>query len=441
MTPVELKMNWGFNSALFLKHYLALCNGLSRQILSRKKKFTSHIRCSKTETNQTKKEKMANQVQNQTVSKSTSWAVSVFHLLIVLEFFYMASPFAVYFYSVYGPGLNFVNSSPALAWLSSMFLPHIVVDTSSSILNQHNIVGSILFFGGFIAFCIGAGQVYYYKFAKKGPVLGGIYNFIRHPQYTSLAIGGLGLLLLWPRYIVLLSFVAMLFAYFFLAKIEERECEEKFGEAYLAYQDKTNMFFPFRIPLVNRLPSLPNSRLKKIPMIIALYLITSLVTVGLANGLKVWSINSLYAHYTKEAIYLSIVKLEKSSIKRMVKIALANPNIQARTEIEGIGSGTRFINYVLPANMDVSEIPMNPVRGARGEHFLPAAYKGSIYRIVFTEAKLRNRGETKAEEILLNTLKTEPVIEVLIDLSLGKIVDIKNPTATRNYEGIPVPIF
>ncbi len=112
---------------------------------------------------------MADQTQKHTAPKKTSWAVSVFYLLIVFEFFYMASPFAAYFYSVYGPGLNFMNSNPALAWVSSMFLPHIVVDTSSSLLNQHNIVGSILFFGGFLTFCVGAGQVYYYKLAKKEP--------------------------------------------------------------------------------------------------------------------------------------------------------------------------------------------------------------------------------------------------------------------------------
>lgn len=33
------------------------------------------------------------------------WASSVFYVLIAFEFFYMASPFAAYFYAVYGPGL------------------------------------------------------------------------------------------------------------------------------------------------------------------------------------------------------------------------------------------------------------------------------------------------------------------------------------------------
>ena len=34
------------------------------------------------------------------------WASFAFYVLIAFEFFYMASPFAAYFYAVYGPGLD-----------------------------------------------------------------------------------------------------------------------------------------------------------------------------------------------------------------------------------------------------------------------------------------------------------------------------------------------
>jgi protein-S-isoprenylcysteine O-methyltransferase Ste14 len=146
-------------------------------------------------------------------------SVVIFYLLIALEFFYMASPFAIYFYSVYGPGLNFLNANPVMAWLSSFFLPHIVFETSSGLLNLRNVLGAALAIIGFLAFCVGAGQLYYHKLARKGAVTGGIYNHIRHPQYLSFAICSLGVLLLWPRYIALIMFIAVLFAYYFLAKV------------------------------------------------------------------------------------------------------------------------------------------------------------------------------------------------------------------------------
>ena len=63
---------------------------------------------------------MSIQTRNGTATKRTFWTIAIFYLLIGFEFFYMASPFAIYFYSVYGPGLNSVNSNPTLAWLSSV---------------------------------------------------------------------------------------------------------------------------------------------------------------------------------------------------------------------------------------------------------------------------------------------------------------------------------
>lgn len=374
-------------------------------------------------------------------TKRTSWAVTIFYLLIVFEFFYMASPFAIYFYSVYGPGLNFINNTPTLAWLSSMFLPHIVIETSSVLLNQHNIVGAVLAVIGFLAFCIGTGQVYYYKFARKGPVLGGIYNIVRHPQYVSLAICSFGLLLLWPRHIVLLSFVAMLFAYYFLAKVEENECEEKFGEVYLKYKNKTNMFLPFRIPFINKLPGLPKSSLKRCLTIMMLYVVTSVVAIGLANGLKVWSLNSLYAIYSNDAVYISVVKMEKDNLGRIFKTALSNYEVQTRLEKDSDGASIKSINYVLPAKLYVSEIPMNPVEGAGNEHYLPMDYNKNFYKIVFTRAELRTHHEVIGKEILLNTVKTVPVLEVRIDLSQNRVTEIKNPPVITKYENIPVPLY
>ena len=352
----------------------------------------------------------------------------------------MASPFAIYFYSVYGPGLNFINNNPALAWLSSMFLPHIA-ETSSVLLNLHTVVGAILAMIGFLAFCIGAGHVYYYKIARKGAVTGGIYNFIRHPQYASLAICSFGLLLMWPRYIVLLSFTAILFAYYFLAKIEEIECEETFGEAYIAYKKNTGMFLPFRVPLIDQLPSLPKSGLKRYSVIITLYLVTSLAVIGLANRLNNWSLNSLYALYTKDIVYISVTKVERNTLERIVKIALKNPEVQARMEGSSGGASRKFINYILPVGLYVSEIPMNPIEGGHYEHYLPRDYDKNLYKIIFTRAELRNNNEMGGKDILLNTIKRAPVLEVQIDLPKNQVTEIKNPPTIVMYENVPVPLY
>jgi len=383
---------------------------------------------------------MSLQARKDSTTRRTFWAVAAFYVLVGFEFLYMASPFAIYFYSVYGPGLNFANNTPVLAWLSSAFLPHIVPETSSALLNLHNLVGGLLAFVGFVSFCIGAGQVYYHKLARKGAVTGGIYNLVRHPQYASLALCSFGLLILWPRYVVLLSFIAMVFAYYFLAKAEERECEKKFGQAYVEYKDKTNMFLPFRVPLVDTLPGLPKSGLKRYLAILTLYVLVSTVAIGVASGLKSWSLNSLYAQYSPDAAYISIGRIEEDTLQQIVEIALADSTVRARLESGQDGGSGKFINYVLPSEWYVAEIPMNPVEGVGGGHHYPTDYDKNLYKIVFTRAELRRGQDAEGKEILVNTRAREPVVEVWVDLLKNQVTEVRDISGVK-YENVPVPLF
>jgi protein-S-isoprenylcysteine O-methyltransferase Ste14 len=370
-------------------------------------------------------------------TKRTFWAVAAFYLLIAFEFFYMASPFAIYFYSVYGPGLNFINTNPTLAWLSSFFLPHAVVQTASTLVNLHNILGGILAVGGFLGFCIGAAQVYYHKLARKGAVTGGVYNFIRHPQYASLIVCSFGMLLLWPRFAVVLVFTAMLFAYYFLAKSEEQECAEKFGPAYVTYKNKTGMFLPFRIPLVDKLPALPKSGLKRLLAIAGLYLLTMAAGLGLAMGLKTLTVSSLYAVYQPDAAYVATAQLDNATIEQITRIALSDVEIQAR--LASAGKDAKFINYIVPAEWYVSEIPMNQASD-RG-HYSPADYDRNRYKIIFTQVKLRTNPDSEGKDILLNASQRTPIVEVWVDLAQNTVTEIKNPPTVIKYENIPVPVY
>ena len=383
---------------------------------------------------------MSEKIQKSSITKRTFWIVAVFYVLIAFEFLYMATPFAIYFYSVYGPGLNFINKYPALVWLSTVFLPHIVVETSSLLVNSHNIVGGVFFIIGFLGFCITAGQVYYYKFARKGVVTAGVYNFTRHPQYLSLAICSFGLLLLWPRFIVILPFLAMLFAYYFLAKLEEKECETKFGQAYIEYKNSTSMFLPIRLGLIDKLPRLPKSGFKRFLAMIALYVFTAAAAIALATGIRNWTINSLYALYSKDSVYISVAQVDGETLEQIVKIAISNHEVQSRLKNGAQGASTKFINYVLPNTWYVSEIRMNPVEGGRGHHF-PGDYDKNQYKIVFTRAEVRTSQEVEGKDILLNTVKRVPVVEVGIDLAQNQVIEIKDPPATVRYAGVPVPIY
>jgi hypothetical protein len=96
-------------------------------------------------------------------------------------------------------------------------------------------------------FLVCALQVYASKFLKTGPALKALYSVIRHPQYLSLAVSGVGLAILWPRFLVVVLWIGMVLVYYLLAKDEERRMLKQFPEPYQKYMESSGMFLPKRI--------------------------------------------------------------------------------------------------------------------------------------------------------------------------------------------------
>jgi protein-S-isoprenylcysteine O-methyltransferase Ste14 len=142
------------------------------------------------------------------------------YLAITLEMLFMVTPFALYYYSFYSPLLAGPSSLRPIAWLPTFFLPHLSTEILPSL-------GGVIFLLGLIGFFLSAFQLYYAKFRRRGIVQGGFYKPIRHPQYLFLGLAGLGLLIVWPRFILLLAYINMLWFYYLLARSEERRIEAR----------------------------------------------------------------------------------------------------------------------------------------------------------------------------------------------------------------------
>ncbi|MEX0960539.1 MAG: isoprenylcysteine carboxylmethyltransferase family protein [Burkholderiales bacterium] len=73
----------------------------------------------------------------------------------------------------------------------------------------------------------------------------GIYAHVRHPQYTGLflIVFGEGVVH-WPTILSVLAFLVILLAYTLLARREERQMLEQFGDEYRNYKRRVPMFFP-----------------------------------------------------------------------------------------------------------------------------------------------------------------------------------------------------
>jgi protein-S-isoprenylcysteine O-methyltransferase Ste14 len=75
--------------------------------------------------------------------------------------------------------------------------------------------------------------------ATEGP-----YGHIRHPQYAGFVLIMFGFLLQWPTLLTLAMFPVLAYMYLRLARREEREVEDEFGDTYRRYAAATPAFFP-----------------------------------------------------------------------------------------------------------------------------------------------------------------------------------------------------
>lgn len=75
----------------------------------------------------------------------------------------------------------------------------------------------------------------------------GVYGIVRHPQYTGifLAIFGEGIVH-WPTIFSVVMFPIIVAAYALLARREEEQMIEQFGDRYREYRRRTPMFLPHR---------------------------------------------------------------------------------------------------------------------------------------------------------------------------------------------------
>ena len=102
-------------------------------------------------------------------------------------------------------------------------------------------ITSLAFIAAIILMGIGFGQIH----RSHGElVTDGLYAYVRHPQYTALFVLIASLLIQWPALLSWLMAPVLFVTYLRLARREESEMIEKFGEIYVAYRAVTPSFLP-----------------------------------------------------------------------------------------------------------------------------------------------------------------------------------------------------
>lgn len=78
-----------------------------------------------------------------------------------------------------------------------------------------------------------------HRLATTGP-----YARVRHPQYIGFVLIMTGFLLQWPTIVTLAMFPVLVFMYWRLARREEEDAREAFGDAYRRYEENIPAFLP-----------------------------------------------------------------------------------------------------------------------------------------------------------------------------------------------------
>lgn len=400
------------------------------------------ISLTKQDVTQLKKILVWNNMENQHKSNLTRgafWASAGFYGLIAFEFFYMFSPFAVYLYGVYSPVLDLLAFSESTSWLIAFFMPHIARETTSFLITWHEWIGMTLFMGGLSAFLVGAGQVYWNKLKKRGAVVKGIYRNIRHPQYLALMISSFGMVLIWPRYLVMFGFVTICCAYYLLARLEEKICLKSFPE-YDAYRERTGMFLPRGFERWFQWVPRSTGRSVKVLIGLPLFAVLMVITFWGARMVQSYSVNSLYTWTTPHEVYLSVGALDDREFQELIGIAKSDSEVTEALAMYET-SGNRFINYVMPTDLYISEVAMHIPEGKTPSHRPPHLEDQSRYKIIFTLAEFGPYAPVEGVEILKQAYNKSSFLEVWIDRSAGQVEQVRDVPVKNIYDGMPVPIF
>ena len=367
-------------------------------------------------------------------TRGALWASTAFYLLIAFEFFYMASPFAAYLYAVYGPGLDWLQGSPWTSWTVRFFLPHVVSETRSAFIDAHETIGFVLFGGGVVGFAIGAFQVYRAKLKRSDAVMGGLYRYIRHPQYLALIVASIGMVFVWPRYLVLVATVTVIFIYIGLAKVEERICLGQFP-GYADYMRRTGPFLPRQLSPRWSLPARTRPVIRVAAWLVA-YAAVLGVALILALGLRAHALSSFYRIQANNDVYLSVVEASNEDLQAVAALARSTPGAQTV-----LAERDNLLNYVVPVGMYISEIPMRLPPGEHFSHDVPANRDPALYKVIFTEPAFGGDGTRPEGNLLWHAVNKTPLLEVHVDLRKGLVVATFPPPTDPFYAGRQVPVF
>ena len=105
-------------------------------------------------------------------------------------------------------------------------------------------LGSLITFVGVLLIVLGWREVYR---VKNQLATGGIYRYLRHPQYLGVLLVTAGWFVHWPTIPGLAMWPILMWLYYRLSVQEDKYLADRFGSEYQEYAEKTPRLLPIRL--------------------------------------------------------------------------------------------------------------------------------------------------------------------------------------------------
>jgi hypothetical protein len=288
----------------------------------------------------------------------------------------------------------------------------------------------LIFLLGLVGFVLSAFQLYYAKFRRRGVVQSVFYKRIRHPQYLFLAVAGLGLLIVWPRFILLIVYINMLWFYYFLARSEERRMEARYGEAYCDERQRTWMFLPGEPGgrMQQRLFGwIRNRRVR----LIVIYALSIPIVIGAAFVLRRISLG-LTTHVVlseQKIAAVSFLSGDEGKLRDLLKSAEGAKDVQRRIK----GEDGWVLMQAMNGKRAVVHVMIDAGMTRQTAQDLKLVKEG--VKLVFSRAQ----GGSVPEQPFGISVRWHPVF--VAEMNDGKVADVL-PVEQNHFVGNPVmPVF
>jgi hypothetical protein len=296
--------------------------------------------------------------------------------------------------------------------------------------------------------------------------LGGLYRWIRHPQYLALAVTGIGLAILWPRFLTAALWAVMVTLYYLLARDEERRMVARFGDQYRRYMETTGRFVPRSLgQLLGRIP-LPGQPLLRAALVL---LLTFGLSVGAAFALRAYTVGRLPLWSDGRVTVLPILTGDSVLLEHRMADVLQLPEVRSRLE-KGTGAILGYLvprNYVMQgmiADTDpawrlyehhqtlamISDWVFHPFRHLEGGHSMMhgakaapgagAASSPTARRLIFLRVQT---GESMGSPASLFSINATRVPQFFADVDIHDLtlLQVKDLGAGTGWGLVPTPMF